>query len=229
MLKIFILAGGLGTRLSGIISDVPKPMAPVENLPFLEYQIKLIEKSISDYQLILLTQYKSEIIEQYFKNKDKIETIKEDYPLGTGGSIKNAMKILNHEIDEPALILNGDSYIDVDYLSFTKECNNDINILCTYQENCKRSSTLEIENNIINKFNKQGFKEKNSYISTGCYYLKNTELIQNYPEDHFMIENVFEDVCKSNKLHAYMYDGMFIDIGIPEDYFKFCEYIKNEY
>ena len=161
MLKIFILAGGLGTRLSGIISDVPKPMAPVENLPFLEYQIKLIEKSISDYQLILLTQYKSEIIEQYFKNKDKIKTIKEDYPLGTGGSIKNAMKILNHEIDEPALILNGDSYIDVDYLSFTKECNNDINILCTYQENCKRSSTLEIENNIINKFNKQGFKEKN--------------------------------------------------------------------
>ena len=133
MLKIFILAGGLGTRLSGIISDVPKPMAPVENLPFLEYQIKLIEKSISDYQLVLLTQYKSEIIEEYFKNKDKIETIKEDYPLGTGGSIKNAMKILNHEIDEPALILNGDSYIDVDYLSFTKECNNDINILCTYQ------------------------------------------------------------------------------------------------
>ena len=64
MLKIFILAGGLGTRLSGIISDVPKPMAPVENLPFLEYQIKLIEKSITDYQLILLPQYKSEIIEQ---------------------------------------------------------------------------------------------------------------------------------------------------------------------
>ena len=229
MLKIFILAGGLGTRLSGIISDVPKPMAPVENLPFLEYQIKLIEKSISDYQLILLTQYKSEIIEQYFKNKDKIKTIKEDYPLGTGGSIKNAMKILNHEIDEPALILNGDSYIDVDYLSFTKECNNDINILCTYQENCQRSSTLEIENNIINKFNKQGSKEKNAYISTGCYYLKNTALIQDYPEDQFMIENVFEDVCKFNKLHAYMYDGMFIDIGIPEDYFKFCEYIKNEY
>ena len=43
-----------------------------------------------------------------------------------------------------------------------------------------------------------------------------------------MIENVFEDICKSNKLYAYMYDGMFIDIGIPEDYFKFCEYIKNE-
>ena len=62
MLKIFILAGGLGTRLSKIVSDVPKPMAPVENLPFLEYQIKLIEKSISDYQLNLLTQYKSEII-----------------------------------------------------------------------------------------------------------------------------------------------------------------------
>lgn len=229
MLKIFILAGGLGTRLSRIISDVPKPMAPVENLPFLEYQIKLIEKSTSDYQLILLTQYKSGIIEQYFKSNDKIKIIKEDYPLGTGGSIKNAMKILKHAIDEPALILNGDSYIDVDYQSFTKECNNDINILCTYQENCKRSSTLEIKNNIINKFHKQGYKEKNAYISTGCYYFKNTSLIQNYPDDQFMIEDVFEDICKFKKLHAYMYDGMFIDIGIPEDYHKFCEYIKNEY
>ena len=58
---------------------------------------------------------------------------------------------------------------------------------------------------------------------------QNTSLIQNYPEDQFMIENVFEDICKSNKLYAYMYDGMFIDIGIPEDYFKFCEYIKNEH
>ena len=82
----------------------------------------------------------------------------------------------------------------------------------------KRSSTLEIENNIINKFNRQGLKEKNACISTGCYYFKNTSLIQNYPEDQFMIENVFEDICKSNKLYAYMYDGMFIDIGI-EDYF----------
>ena len=82
---------------------------------------------------------------------------------------------------------------------------------------------------IINKFNRQGLKEKNAYISTGCYYFKNTSLIQNYPEDQFMIENVFEDICKSNKLYAYMYDGMFIDIGIPEDYFKFCEYIKNEH
>ena len=229
MLKIFILAGGLGTRLSEIISDVPKPMAPVENLPFLEYQIRLIEKSISDYQIVLLTRYKSEIIEQYYESNDKIMIIKEDSPLGTGGSIKNAMRILKHEIDEPALILNGDSYIDVNYSSFTKQCNNDINILCTYQENCKRSSTLEIENNIINKFNKQGLKEKNAYISTGCYYFKNTSLIQNYPKDQFMIENVFEDICKSNKLYAYMYDGMFIDIGIPEDYFKFCEYIKNEH
>ena len=112
MLKIFILAGGLGTRLSEIISDVPKPMAPVENLPFLEYQIRLIEKSISDYQIVLLTRYKSEIIEQYYGSNDKIKIIKEDSPLGTGGSIKNAMKILKHEIDEPALIQNGDSYID---------------------------------------------------------------------------------------------------------------------
>ena len=55
---------------------------------------------------------------------------------------------------------------------------------------CERSSTLEIQNKIISKFNKQGVKKRDSYISTGCYYLKDSSILQNYPKEYFMIENL---------------------------------------
>tara|TARA_B100000073_G_C23682581_1_gene553144 strand:- start:164 stop:871 length:708 start_codon:yes stop_codon:yes gene_type:complete len=227
-LNIYILAGGFGTRLSDIIKDVPKPMAPIGDIPFLEYQIGLIKKYIEDYQLILLTHYKSEIIEKHFLNNDKVIVIKEESPLGTGGAIKNAMKIVNQPATSPSLILNGDSYIDVNYKKFIDDSIGSINILCTFQKKCERSSTLEIQNKIISKFNKQGVKKRDSYISTGCYYLKDSSILQNYPKEYFMIENLFEEICSGNNLHAYTYKGYFIDIGIPEDYYRFCELIRNE-
>ena len=229
MLKIYILAGGFGTRLLEVVKNVPKSMAPVGKKPFLDYQIDLIKNSIDEYKIYLLTHYKSEIIENYYSNNPTIDIIRETNPLGTGGAIKNAMKIVNHQIKEPALIMNGDSYIDVDYNDFIKKSKNNINILCKFQKDCERSSTLEIENSIIKKFNKQGCNKESSYISTGCYYFNNTSIIQNNSETIFMIEELFENICKEVSLAAHIYDGEFIDIGVPKDYFKFCENIKNEY
>ena len=56
----------------------------------------------------------------------------------------------------------------------------------------------------------------------------NTLPAKNYPKEYFMIENLFEEICSGNNLHAYTYKGYFIDIGIPEDYYRFCELIRNE-
>ena len=101
------------------------------------------------------------------------------------------------------MILNGDSYIDVNYKKFIDDSIGSINILCTFQKKCERSNTLEIQNKIISKFNKQGVKKRDSYISTGCYYLKDSSILQNYPKEYFMIENLFEEICSGNNLHAY--------------------------
>ena len=228
MLKIYILAGGFGTRLSKVIKDVPKPMAPIGNIPFLEYQINMIEKSIPEYEMTILTHHKSQIIEEYFRDNTKVKVIREHKPLGTGGAIKNAIEILKYENNEPILVLNGDSYINTDFNKFIKNSHNNINILCTYQEDCERSSTIEIKNNIIKKFNKQGIRKKNSYISTGCYYFKDTLCVREYPDEIFMIEDFFEKIYNDIDLYAYTYTGDFIDIGVPKDYIKFCELMKNE-
>lgn len=228
MLQIFILAGGFGTRLSEIISDVPKSMALINGLPFLVHQINLLKRSLINIHVNILTFYKSEIIEDYFDKYDDVTIIRESEPLGTGGAIKNAIKVLKLHKDDNILVLNGDSYIDVNYSNFINNSMNDINILCTRQSDCERSSTLEISDGIIRKFNKQGVNKNNSLISTGCYYFKNTSIIQDNVSDKFMIEELFEKFCEKIDINTHIYNGAFIDIGTPKDYLNFCEYIKNE-
>ena len=112
-MEAIVLAGGFGTRLKEVVSDVPKPMAPVNGKPFLEYLIKdLGEKGIR--HIILAVGYKKKIIKEYFKNRyESIEiTYSEELtPLGTGGAIKKALKLAK---EEDVFIVNGDTFFDID-------------------------------------------------------------------------------------------------------------------
>ena len=65
-LNIFILAGGFGTRLREVVSDVPKPMAPINGKAFLDYQIEEIRRFFPTHTIHLLTHYKSEVIQKYY-------------------------------------------------------------------------------------------------------------------------------------------------------------------
>ena len=85
-MQAVILAGGFGTRLSHIISDVPKPMALISNKPFLDYLISTL-KNQGFNSFVFLTGHKAEIIEEHYKNLDNAIFIKEEKPLGTGGAI----------------------------------------------------------------------------------------------------------------------------------------------
>ena len=96
-MQAIILVGGLGTRLSSIVNDRPKPMAKIVNKPFVEYLIDLLsDNGIKD--IIFAVGYKGEMIEQYFGNGKernlKIRYAYEKELLGTGGAIKNAYQFI---------------------------------------------------------------------------------------------------------------------------------------
>ena len=154
-IHIFILAGGFGTRLKSLVSDVPKPMAPIFDKPFLAYQIKEIRKYFPDNKIYLLTHYLSEIIEDYFKDDQSIVILKEEKPLGTGGSIKNAIHWLQLDINEAILVFNGDTYLKADLKVMMKNMKNQISMIASFQENCDRYGTLVIKNNQIVDFNEK--------------------------------------------------------------------------
>src|SRR5258706_15318901 len=105
-----ILAGGLGTRLRGVVSDLPKSMAPVNGKPFLHYIFRyLVKQNISE--VVLSVGYKHETIRDFFASEYLGITIQyaiEAEPLGTGGGIKKAFQ----SVDDFAFVLNGDTFFD---------------------------------------------------------------------------------------------------------------------
>lgn len=228
-MDIIILAGGLGTRLRSVVSDVPKVMAPVNNKPFLEYILEYINKF--DFEnVILAVGYKSEIIENYFEDKyKKLHLIysKETEPLGTGGAIKKAM---SYSKEENIFVINGDIIAKIDYNKFFENIkDNSLKNVIAIKEMTKfsRYGIVEIdEKGIVKKFKEKQYTEK-GYINVGAYIL-NKKNFTNIPEEKFSIEkDYFEKIVDKKTISTYKYDGIFLDIGIPEDYEKSKTYINK--
>jgi len=112
-MKAIIIAGGLGTRLRPLTYDIPKPIIPMANRPFVFHQIELLKKfGISD--IILNLHYMSDniknILSEVQKMGVKVSFSLEDKPLGTAGAVKNAEEYFD---DGPMLVFNGDILTDI--------------------------------------------------------------------------------------------------------------------
>ena len=219
-LYIFILAGGLGTRLQSSINNVPKPMAPIQDRPFLDYVIDHIRLQFEDSPIYLLTHHLSHIIEDYYKSDKTIEIIKEPVRLGTGGAIKYAAEALNIK-DAPLLIINGDTYHHLNFNQFISSSpKHSITIASRLVSNASRYGTLLIEHDQVIDFIEKQNKVASGLINLGSYFLKTTSILDECPNGNFSFEQQLEQWLSSNNLTIghYNYVGPFIDIGIPEDY-----------
>ncbi|WP_122894009.1 D-glycero-D-manno-heptose 1-phosphate guanosyltransferase [Arcobacter peruensis] len=218
-MEAIVLAGGLGTRLKSVVSNLPKPMAPIENKPFLEYILKYLEKN-GITKIILSVGYKWETIKEYFGNNyNSIELIYsvESEPLGTGGAIKTAMKYIN---EKEFFIINGDTYFDVDLKLLNLHQNSKLLLSLKYMENFDRYGCVESNSS----FQVLAFKEKeyreNGNINAGVY-LASKEVFDNFDlPDKFSFEEFMENNLNELKIIVKIFDSYFIDIGIPEDYKK---------
>lgn len=116
-MKIVIMAGGKGTRIAEVNSQVPKPMIPIDGKPILEYQLNTL-KTQGYMDIILVIGHLGHVIKKYFGDGSKIgikiEYITENQPLGTAG----ALYYLKDLIKEDFLLLNGDIIFDVDIKRF---------------------------------------------------------------------------------------------------------------
>ena len=148
-MEVIILSGGLGTRLNGVIKNIPKVMAPINDKPFLEYVLNDLSKQKVN-KVILATGYKKEYIKDYFGNKYKnikIEYSEEEQPLGTGGAILKALtKVTNNNV----IIMNGDIYTKLNFADLYKSHLNsgaDVTLSLKMMENFERYGSLTLNNN----------------------------------------------------------------------------------
>lgn len=220
-----ILAGGFGTRLQSVVADVPKPMAPINNIPFLNYQLNYLKHFGIKY-VVLSVGYLAEKISSYYGaefNGLKISYVSEAIPLGTGGGIRLAMEQCS---DADILTLNGDSFFDVDLNLFYEQhvkSGSQSSLALRQVDDAARYGTIITDPNqrIIS------FREKNrdalpGLINGGVYILNKDLYLNTTPaETSFSIEkDFFETQLSQLTIKGFEFNGYFIDIGIPEDYTK---------
>lgn len=222
--EAIILAGGFGTRLQSVVSDVPKPMAPVNGIPFLDYQL-LYLKHYGIKKVVLSVGHLNEKILSHYKNNFQgieIDYAVETSPLGTGGGIRLAMEKCE---SDTVLVLNGDSFFDIDLHSFFKQydkADTSFALALRKVEDASRYGTVELSDTKILSFKEKTGETKSGTINAGVYVLNKELFLHKTEEDkNFSIEkDFFEKKLSQVNISGFEYEGYFIDIGIPEDYVK---------
>ncbi len=218
--EAIILAGGLGTRLKGVISDMPKPMAPVANQPFLKYIFDYLKQQGIE-RVILSVGYKYELIEDFFGNNyEGLELVysTENEPLGTGGGIRLAVDKLN---GEQAFIINGDTFFDVNLLELEKVAiteNSDLCLALKSMQSFDRYGSVSLQGSRIISFKEKQFMQE-GLINGGVYWFQKSLLEAFKSGEKFSFEqDLMEKQVDQKIISGFISDTYFIDIGIPEDY-----------
>lgn len=223
---MLVLAGGLGTRLRSVVRDVPKPMAPVGERPFLEYLLDFwIARGIS--KIVISIGYLGEVIERHFGSEYRgasIRYVHEETPLGTGGAIKYALE--SGSWTSPfVLIVNGDTWCEVDLariLSQAAESAAVVTISAKELDLNDRYGGIRVDDRgRVRAFGVA--PPNNNIINTGCYLVDRVRVLREcdaLPERFSFEQTVLVSLSESGRCAASIQDGLFLDIGVPEDYAK---------
>jgi D-glycero-alpha-D-manno-heptose 1-phosphate guanylyltransferase len=218
--EAIILAGGLGTRLKHLIPDLPKPMAPVNGKPFLSYILEELNQHFFEH-VVLSVGYKSDPIVDYYGHHYKeigISYSIEEEPLGTGGAIKRSLGLTNSEL---VFVINGDTFFEIDFnqmeiLHHVKK--SQVTLAAKPLCNFDRYGTISIEEGHITGFCEKQFTQK-GLINGGIYLLSKSKLpITTWPDIFSFEKDFLEAAYSQQQFFAFISDGYFIDIGIPDDY-----------
>ena len=216
-----VLAGGFGTRLQSLVSDVPKPMADIAGRPFLSWLLDWLSSQGIE-SVVLATGHLADKVEAFYGDHFgglEVRYSREESPLGTGGAVLQALSCFDSRTD--VLILNGDSFFDCDLGAIAKthyDTEAEISLALTYRDPADRYGLVQTEGPWI-----RGFNEKQAgsagLINAGLYILKAQTLLDFNPPQRFSLESEFFAVNLDRlRVAAHVQEGYFIDIGIPEDY-----------
>jgi D-glycero-alpha-D-manno-heptose 1-phosphate guanylyltransferase len=227
-MEAIVLAGGKGTRLSKLVSEVPKPMALIGTKPFLE--ILLIQLSKQGFtKVILSVGYMANIIINYFgDNFMGINLVYEveKTPLGTGGAL---LKAINHCTSDHVYVLNGDTFLEVESSPLEEFWNAKKRafLVGCKVNNISRYGSLDTRGDKILGILEKGGSGK-GLINAGCYVLP-TDIFNGLINcEKFSFEADFLDgYIKDGNMYVFKYSGVFIDIGVPEDYLMAKEVLRN--
>jgi D-glycero-alpha-D-manno-heptose 1-phosphate guanylyltransferase len=218
-MEAIILAGGLGTRLSSRLNDVPKSMAPVAGRPFLTVLLDHLISSGCE-SVILSVGHLREVIIDNLKNSYRgipIRYVIEQTPLGTGGAIRAA---LGHALDQSVLVLNGDTYLDADFsmmLSQHSAASRLMTMAVVKVGDTARYGGVQIEDHRVSGLVEKG-RQGPGWINAGVYVLdRNFPWPADLPSCFSFETEVLSRFLDVIQPVAFLCETYFLDIGVPED------------
>ncbi|MFO0433211.1 MAG: nucleotidyltransferase family protein [bacterium] len=216
-----ILAGGLGTRLRTVVSNVPKVLAPVAGRPFLHHLLRRLDAA-GFVRVVLAVGYLRDLVmesvgSQYLDLSISYST--EEEPLGTGGAIRQALAAVEAA---RALVINGDTWLDVDYramLAAHMAAQSRVTLAVVPVNDVSRYGSVVIgADGRVVRFAEKG-ERRQGLINGGVYVLEQDVLCDASLPSVFSFESDFlVSRCEAVRPLAFSTSGQFIDIGVPEDY-----------
>jgi len=228
-LQVVILAGGLGKRLGNLTKDTPKALINISGKPFIAHQLDYLKKE-GFKNITICSSYLSSKIKEYVGDGSKFNlnvSYSEDGPklLGTGGSIKKAIKIL----DNSFFVLFGDTFLPINYSTVEKAFFNQKNpALMTILKNNNEwdKSNAHFENNLVN-YNKKEPKNYMKYIDYGLSVVNNS-IFNEFPDNkYFDISDVFQELSTQKLLSGYEVKERFYEIGSVKGLKETTEFLKR--
>jgi mannose-1-phosphate guanylyltransferase len=225
--KAVILAGGEGTRLRPLTCNLPKPMVPILNRPYLEHLLLRLKQQKMEEVSITLS-YLPEIVEDFFGTGTslglRLSYSIEEYPLGTAGAIKK----LEHTLNDTFAVLNGDIFTDLDLrdaAKFHREKGAIATIVLTPVENPSMYGVVEADaSGRVKRFLEKPGKAdiRTAWVNAGTYILEPQVLQYIPPDEYYMFERGLFPYLLEQGLPVYCYPSKayWMDLGTPRNYMR---------
>ena len=218
-MKVVILAGGFGTRLSEYTDTIPKPMVPIGNLPMVHHIINIYAKyGHKDFYIAL--GYKGDVIKKYFNKKVEdlnINLIDTGSETLTGGRVKRLEKYLNKE---KFLLTYGDGLSNIninDLISFHNSHKKIVTMSAVRPP--ARFGALVLKDDKIIKF-KEKVQLNDNWINGG-FFVINPNFFQYLKDDQTILEkDPIENLVKDDEIRAFRHEGFWqcMDHKVDKDY-----------
>lgn len=225
-MEAILLAGGLGTRLKNVVTDVPKVLAPVGGKPFIEYLLDYLVASGVGRVILSVGFEREKIIQRYSKGYGSLTIAfsEEESPLGTGGAMKLAISQCK---ENQVFVLNGDSIFLLPLkkiLEFHQEKKAKVTLAVRRVDCADRFGTVVFgeKGQVLSFREKVGAKE--GYINGGIYCVERAAIfscLESFGPRFSMEHDFFPQLLKSGiPSFAFPAENYFIDIGLPESYLQ---------
>ena len=227
MAVAILLVGGFGTRLMPLTKNTPKPMLTVAGVPVTEHQLAMA-KAAGITEIVLATSYLSEVFTPYFGDGSKwgmrIKYAVEKEPLGTGGAIRNAAKLLG--TNESVVILNGDvlsSHNLSEQIRQHEAHDADVTLHLTEVKDARAFGCVPTDGDgRVTAFLEKMENPLTNQINAGCYVF-NPRIISTIPLDTVVSveRETFPQLVDSGaKVFGYLENAYWLDIGTPRALLK---------